>query len=78
MLFPWQGCDTTFDRNARWSPSLNYHMDKEISYLTWNGIESLERLIVCQSFTEETDYSSGVLKSETVMLGRKIDVKTHQ
>lgn len=51
-------------------------MGKEIPYLTWNGTESLERLIICQSFTVESDYSSGVLKSETVMLGRKIDVKT--
>lgn len=77
MLFLQQDCDATFDRNIKRSLSLKYHMDKDISYLTWNGIESLERPIICQSFTEETDYSSGVLKSETVMLDRKIDVKIH-
>lgn len=54
-----------------------YHMRQEIPYFTGKATESLERPLICKSFILESGYSSGVLQSQTAMLGRQIVIKIH-
>lgn len=53
-----------------------YQMRQEILSFTWNAIARLERPITYKSFILESDYSSTVLKTQTVVLGRQIVVKS--
>lgn len=52
-------------------------MRQEIPYFTGKATESLERPLICKSFILESGYSSGVLQSQTAMLGRQIVIKIH-